>query len=228
MLKRGLPCLLAASLALTSCAAQNGQSSSTVQTIAEGTAIGALAGAAGGAIFGKGKGALIGAAAGGLLGAAAGGYVAQQKRKYATIEQRIAGERHVAAQATATAQAQTAASAAQLQVVDAQLRDLEGMKADAARARDTASTMLVSLQRQRSELEAQRTQLETRVKNQQDFIAETEREIGNNDAEKSAQLAQWKAEIPPMQEALFAMATQISDINATETRVQEVRSAMCC
>ncbi len=226
MTKRALACLLAGSLTLTSCA-QNGQVSDEGRTVAEGAGLGALVGAGLGAAFGGGRGAAIGAGAGLLLGLAAGGYVAQQKKKYATIEQRIAGERQIAAQATATARSQTAASAAQLAVVDAQLRNLSEQRTDMARARDTAGTMLVSLQRQRSELESQKKDLETRVKNQQDFIVETEKEVGTNDPQKAVQLAEWKAEMPAMQEAVSGMTAQISDIAVMETRVQRVKS-MCC
>jgi hypothetical protein len=226
MMQRGLACLLIGSRALTGCA-QNGQVSDEGRTVAEGAGLGALVGAGLGAAFGGGRGAAIGAGTGLLVGLAAGGYVAQQKRKYTTIEQRIAGERQIAAQATATARSQTAASAAQLAVVDAQLRDLTAETADRARAQATATRMLASLQHQRSELESQKKDLEGRVRNQQDFIAETEKEIGTYDPQKTAQLAEWKAEMPAMQEAVAGMTTQISDIAVMETRVERVKS-MCC
>jgi chromosome segregation ATPase len=226
MIHRGLACLLVGSLTLTSCA-QNGQVSDQGRTVAEGAGLGALLGAGLGAAFGGGRGAAIGAGAGLLVGLAAGGYVAQQKRKYATIEQRIAGERQIAAQATATARSQTAASAAQLAVVDAQLRDLNAATVDKANARATATTMLANLQHQRSELESQKKDLEGRVKNQQDFIVETEKEIGTSDPQKTAQLAEWKAEMPAMQEAVTGMTTQISDIAVMETRVERVKSVCC-
>jgi hypothetical protein len=192
--------------------------------VAEGAILGTLLGAGLGAAFGGGRGAAIGAAAGPVLGTAAGGYVAEQKKKYATIEQRIAGERQIAAQATATAQSQIAASQAQLAVVDAQLNDLSRTRADVATARDRTTTMLAGLQNQRSQLESQRKQLETSVTNQQDFIAETEKEVGTNDPQKTAQLAQWKAAIPPMQAAIAGMTTQISDNAAMETKVEQVTS----
>jgi hypothetical protein len=208
---------------LTSCA-QNGQISDEGQTVAEGAGLGALLGAGLGAALGGGRGAAIGAGTGLLLGLAAGGYVAQQKKKYVTIEQRIAGERQIATQATATAQAQTRASAAQLEVMDAQLRDLSATKVDLATARDRAGTMLVSLQHQRKELESQKKTLETGLRNQQDFIAETEKEVGTADPQKAAQLAEWKAAIPPMQNAVAGMTSQISDITVMETRVQRVGS----
>jgi hypothetical protein len=222
MIKQGLVCILAGSLLLTSCAAQNGQNADQTQTVLEGAGIGVLAGALIGGLAGGGRGAAMGAGIGGLLGTAAGGYVAQQKKKYATIEQRIAGERQLTAQATATAQAQTAASAAQLEVVDAQLRDLGAAGTDSVQRRATASAMLASLQKQRTDLEADRKQLETRLKNQQAFIVETEKEIGNNDPDKAAQLAQWKADIPGMQTAVTAMSTQIAEVSARENQVQRV------
>jgi hypothetical protein len=225
-MKRGLACLLAGSLTLTSCA-QNGQVSDQGRTVAEGAGLGALLGAGLGAAFGGGRGAAIGAGAGLLLGLAAGGYVAQQKKKYVSIEQRIAGEREIAAQATATAQSQTAASAAQLQVVNAQLAELSQMQGDKAKAQATATTLLVGLQRQRSDLESARKELETRLKNQRDFIADTEKDIGTNDPQKTVQLAQWKAEIPNMEAAVIAMTTEISDIGTTEAKAQRVRS-LCC
>ena len=224
MVKKGVACLVIGSLALTGCAAQNQQPSSEGQTVAEGTLLGTALGAGLGYLIGGGRGALIGAAAGTAVGYAAGSYVAEQKKKYATIEQRIAGERAIATQATATAQSQTAASAAQLAVVNEQLQDLSARKVDVATARDRADTMLTTLQHQKSQLESQRKELETRVKNQQDFILETEKEIGPNDPQKAAQLAQWKADIPPMQAAVAAMTTQISDISAAETKVEQVRS----
>ena len=227
MIKQGLICLVSGSLVLSGCTQQNGQSSGTGQTVAEGAGLGVLIGAAGGAIFGGARGAAIGAAAGGLLGVAAGAYVAQQKKKYATIEQRINGERQIAYQATATARAQAADSAARLQVVDAQLADLEAVRYDRAQSQARANTMLASLQQQRSQLEAQRKELETRYHNQQDFIAETQQEIGNGDPVKTAELEQWKADMPNMQAALAAMSTQISQVTLMETRVQRVR-AMCC
>src|ERR1700738_1164075 len=139
MMKKGVACLIIGSVTLTSCAAQNGQPSSEGQTGAEGAVLGALVGAGLGALIGGRQGALIGAGVGALAGTAAGGYVAEQKKKYATIEQRIDGERQIAAQATATARAQTAASAAQLALVDAQLRDLSATRADMTTARDKAS-----------------------------------------------------------------------------------------
>jgi chromosome segregation ATPase len=192
-----------------------------------GSRTGCSVGTLGGALLGGRDGAFIGAAAGGLLGAAAGGYVAQQKQKYASIEQRIAGERQITAEATATARSQTAASAARLQLVNAQLADLSAMQGDRIRARDTATVMLAGLQRQRTELETERKNLETRVNNQLAFIAQTEKDIGNNDPEKTAQLARWKADMPNMQAALAAMTTQISDVTVMETRVQKVRM-LCC
>src|SRR5215471_10434488 len=108
MIKQATTCILACSLLLSSCASQNGQASNDTETVIEGAGIGVLTGALIGGLAGGGRGAAIGAGIGGLLGTAAGGYVAQQKKKYATIEQRIAGERQLTAQATATAQAQTA------------------------------------------------------------------------------------------------------------------------
>src|SRR5215469_4023791 len=162
MMKKGVACLVLGSLAVTGCAAQNQQPSSEGQTVAEGTLLGTALGAGIGYLSGGSRGAAIGAAAGTALGYAAGSYVAEQKKKYATIEQRIAGERQIAAQATATAQSQTAASAAQLAVVDAELRDLSETKSDVAMAREKASTILAGLQHQRSQLESQRKELETR------------------------------------------------------------------
>ena len=226
MMKKGVACLVIGSLALTSCAAQNEQASSEGQTVAEGAILGTLLGAGLGAAFGGGRGAAIGAAAGAVLGTAAGGYVAEQKKKYATIEQRIAGERQIAAQATATAQSQIAASQAQLAVVDAQLNDLSRTQADVATAKDRTTTMFAGLQNQRSQLESQRKQLETSTKNQQAFIAETEKEIGPNDPQKAAQLAQWKADIPPMQAAFAAVTTQIADITTMETKVQQLTALL--
>ena len=199
------------------------QPSSTGQTVAEGAEIGVLAGALAGGLIGGKNGAIIGALGGGLFGAAAGGYVAQQKSKYATIEQRISGERQLVAQATATAQAETAASAAKLRVANAQLVALQRTQGDQVRRQETAATLLASLQKQRSELEGSRKDLETRITNEQKFIAETEQEIGTGDPRKSAQLAQWKADMPAMQSALEAMTTQISDVTIMETRVQQVR-----
>ena len=227
MIKGGLICLIVGSLVLSGCETPNGQGSTTGQTVAEGAGIGVLAGALGGALFGGKKGALFGAAVGGLLGAAAGGYVAHQKQQYATIEQRIAGERQIADQATTTARSQTAASAERLRMANVQLADLSQMRGDRAKAQDRATTMLASLQNQRSELESQRKELESRIKNQQDFIAETEKEIGTNDSRKTAQLAEWKADVPKMQAALAAMTNQISDVSIMETRVQRVRT-LCC
>jgi len=227
MMKKGVTCLIVGSLVLTSCAAQNGQPSSEGQTVAEGAVLGTLLGAGLGAAFGGRQGALIGAGIGALAGTAAGSYVAEQKKKYATIEQRIAGERQIAAQATATARAQTAASAAQLALVDAQLHDLSATRADMTTARDKASTLLAGLQRDRSQRESQKKEFETRHKDQQAFILETEKEIGTNDPQKTAQLAQWKAEIPGMQSAAAAMTNQIAEYTATETRAEQVKS-LCC
>jgi hypothetical protein len=227
MRRRMTACVVIGSFTLASCAQQNGQPSTQGQTVAEGAGIGVLAGAALGAVLGGGRGAAYGAVAGGLLGGATGIYVAQQKTKYASIEQRIAGERQIAAQATATAQSQTAASATQLAVADQELRELTATKVSTATARDRAGAMLVNLQNQRTELESQKKDLETRYRNQQDFIAETEKEVGTNDPQKTAQLAEWKAEMPGMQQAVTAMTTQISDISEMETRVERVK-ATCC
>ena len=213
-------------VALSGCASPNGQSS-TGQTIAEGGGLGALAGALGGGLFGGTKGALIGAVGGGLLGSAAGGYVAQQKSKYASIEQRIADERELAAQATATAQSQTNASAERLHAMDAQLAALQQMRGDRSQAQQTATAMLTGLERQRAELEVSRSRLETRISDQQNSIAQAQNEMGDSDPQKVAQLAGWKADIPAMQSALAAMTQQISDVNEMETKVQQVKASCC-
>ena len=219
--------LVITSLMLSSCAQQDGQST-TGQTIGEGAALGAVAGALGGALFGQDtKGILIGTAIGSLLGGVAGTYVAQQKKKYATIEQRIAGERQITAQATMTAQSQTAASAAKLRVANAELAEFSRMSGDRARAQEKASVILAGLQQQRSALEANRKDLATSLKNQQSFITETEQEIGAGDVQKRAQLAQWNADIPSMRAALSAMDAQIADVSAMETQVQRVRTSCC-
>ena len=227
MIKGGLICLITGSLLLSGCQTPNDQGYSQTQTIAEAGLLGLGAGAAGGAVAGGRNGALIGAAIGGVLGVVAGSYVAHEKQKYATIEQRIAGERLIVAQATATAQSQTAASAARLRLVNAQLAELSQTKSDREQARDNATTMLAGLQQQRAELEAHRHDLEARVNNQRDFIADTEREVGGFDPEKSAELAQWKADMPNLEAALVAMSTQISEVSVMESRVQRVRS-LCC
>ena len=224
MIKQGVTLLVIGSLTLTSCASQNGQVSNETQTVAEGAGIGVLIGAGLGAILGGRNGALIGAGIGGLAGLAAGGYVAQQKKKYATIEQRIAGERQIAIQATATARSQTDASAAQLAVVEAELRDLSAERANTATARDRTNALLVGLQHQRTELESQKKELDTHIKNQQDFILATEKDIGAADPQKADQLAQWKAEIPEMQAAALAMSNEISDITTEETKAQRIRA----
>jgi chromosome segregation ATPase len=226
MIRTTLLVFTACSIALAGCASPD-QPSSTGQTVAEGAGIGVLGGALVGGLLGGQRGALIGALGGGLLGAAAGGYVAQQKSKYASIEARIAGERELIAQATATAQAQTAASAAKLRVADAQLTELQRMQGDRAAAEHTANVMLADLRHQRSDLEGSRKELETRIKNEQAFIVETEHEIGTGDPQKAAQLAQWKADMPAMQAALVAMNDQITDVTNMETRVQRVRSYCC-
>jgi chromosome segregation ATPase len=220
-------CLLAGSLLLASCAGPNGQVSDQTQTVAEGAGIGVLVGAGLGALVGGSRGALIGAAIGGGAGLLAGGYVARQKEKYATIEQRIAGERQIVQQATATARSQTAASASRLQLVNAQLAELGRMQGDQARAQQTANTMLISLQKERGTLEASKKELQTRLKDQQAFITETEGEIGDHDPQKMAQLQQWKADMPALQDAITAMTNQISEISAMETRVQSVKVSCC-
>jgi myosin heavy subunit len=225
MIKGGLICLISGSLVLSGCQAPNGQGSSQGQTVVEGAGLGVLVGAIGGALLGGKQGAMYGAAIGGALGVAAGAYVAEQKKKYATIEQRIAGERQLVAQATATARSQTAASAAKLQLVKAQLAELSQMRGDRVQAQNTAATMLAGLQHQRAELEAQRKDLETRVKDQHAFIAETEQEIGTGDPAKTAQMAQWKADIPSMQVALADMSTQVSEVSMMETIVQRIRAS---
>lgn len=235
-MKKSVPCLLIVSVALTGCATpngpnsttgQNGSNSTTGRTMAEGAGVGALLGAALGAALGGRDGALLGAALGGGVGLAAGGYVAQQKAKYATIEERMAGERELAAQATATARSQTIASKAQLQLANAELADLRAQGASREEAQKAASDMLASLQDQRTKLEAEKKTLETTIGDQTEFIAETEKEIGSSDPEKTAQLAQWQAEIPNMQAAVFAMSDQIASLSAAETEVQDVASACC-
>jgi hypothetical protein len=65
----------------------------------------------------------------------------------------------------------------------------------------------------RAQLESDISQLETRIKNQQDFITETETEIGPNDTQKSARLAQWKAETSVMQDTLTAMKLRIQELD---------------
>jgi chromosome segregation ATPase len=223
MIRKSLLEVTILSVTLAACTSPNEQSS-TGQTVAEGAGIGVLGGALLGGLLGGKQGAIIGGLGGGLLGAAAGGYVAQQKTKYASIEARIAGERQLVAQATSTAQSQTAASAAKLRVADAQLAELQRKRGDRARTEQAAEVMLTGLQHQRADLESSRKGLETRIQNEQAFIAETEKEIGNSDPQKSAQLAHWKADIPAMQAALGAMTDQIADVTTMETRVQQVRS----
>ena len=223
MKRKILLTITAFSVALAGCESPD-QKSSTGQTVAEGAGIGALGGALIGGLLGGRQGAIIGGLGGAALGAAAGGYVAQQKSKYASIEDRIAGERQLTAQATSTARSQTAASQAKLRVADAQLAELRRASADRVRTEETATAMLADLKRQRSELEASKKTLETRIKNEQAFIAETEQEIGTGDPRKTHELAQWKADIPAMQAALSAMTDQITDVANMETRVQQVRA----
>jgi chromosome segregation ATPase len=226
MIRKSLLVLTVCSVALAGCESP-GQPSSTAGTTAEGAGIGALGGALLGGLIGGQRGAIIGGLSGAALGTGTGFYVAQQKSKYASIEARIAGERNVASQATATAEAQTAASAAKLRVADAQLAELQNMRGDRVRAEQTANAMLADLHQQRSDLEQSRNALQTRIRDQQAFIAETEQEIGNSDPQKSAELAQWKADIPTMQAALSAMTDQVSDVTSMETKVQQA-SAYCC
>lgn len=58
------------------------------RTVAEGAAIGALAGAIGGYLYGRdAKSAALGGVAGAAVGAGAGYYVASQNRQYASLEQ---------------------------------------------------------------------------------------------------------------------------------------------
>jgi chromosome segregation ATPase len=223
MIRKILLTITVFSVALAGCTSPNGNSS-TGQTVAEGAGIGALGGALLGGLLGGEKGAIIGGLGGGLLGAAAGGYVAQQKSKYASIEDRIAGERQLVAQATSTARSQTAASAVKLRVADAQLAELRRASADRARTEETATAMLADLKHQQSELEGSKRTLETRITNEQAFIAETEKEIGTSDPRRSRELAQWKADMPALQAALSAMTDQITDVASMETRVQQVRA----
>ena len=218
-MKREIACLIIGGLTLTGCC-----STQSGETVCEGAALGALVGAGIGGAAGGGRGAIIGAAVGTAAGAGAGAYVANQKQKYATIEQRITEERRIAAQATATARSQTEDSKAQLAVVNAQLRRLNQQQVDRATARDRATTMLASLEQQRTELDGNKSKLEARIKDQKEFIDETEREIGANDPQKAAQLAEWRAEIPAMNNALAAMTAQLSDISVMEARVERVRT----
>lgn len=226
-MRTGVVCLIAASITLSGCATSDSQNANTGRTMAEGAGVGAVLGAGLGYLLGGKEGALLGAALGGAGGLAAGGYVAQQKNKYATIEDRIAGERDVAAQATATARSQTAASEAQLRLADAQLAELRAMTGSKEEAQRAASDLLANLKGQRGKLEVEKQELQTAMTNQIDFIAETEQEIGSNDTEKLAQLAQWKAEIPNMQAAVVAMTDQIASFNAMETNVLAVASPCC-
>jgi hypothetical protein len=223
VIRRVLLTVTALGVVLAGCTSPD-QKSSTGQTVAEGAGIGVLGGALIGGLLGGQRGAIIGGLGGGLLGAAAGGYVAQQKSKYASIEDRIAGERQLVGQATQTARSQNAASAAKLRVADAQLAALQRESADRAQTEATATTMLADLRRQRADLESSKKGLETRIKNEQAFITETEQEIGNNDPAKSRELAQWKADMPAMEAALSAMTDQITDVATMETRVQQVRA----
>jgi hypothetical protein len=223
MIRKSVLTITILSFMLAACSSPNGQSS-TGQTVAEGAGIGVLGGALIGGLLGGQKGAIIGGLGGGLLGAAAGGYVAQQKSKYTSIEARIAGERELVAQATATAQSQTAASAAKLRVADEQLAELQRERGDQARTAQSVTAMLADLQHQRAGLESAQKGLETRIQNEQAFIVETEKEIGTGDPQKSAQLARWKADMPAMQAALGAMTDQITDVTNMETKVQQVRA----
>lgn len=226
-MRRAVSGLVACTMMLAACSGPPGQVSNQTQTTAEGAGIGVLVGAGLGALIGGKQGALLGAGLGGAAGGLTGLYVASQKTKYATIEQRIAGERAVSAQATATARSQTAASAARLRVVDAQLADLRQMQGDRTQAQQTAGAMLADLKSQRARLEASKQDLETRIKNQQAFITETQNEIGDNDPRRTAELRQWKSEIPAMQEVVVAMTNQIADVSAMETKVQNSGTACC-
>jgi len=210
----------AGSLAIGGCTTTEGQ------TTAEGAALGALAGALlGGAIGGR-DGALKGAAIGGLAGVAAGSYVANQKKKYATIERRIEGERQIVLAATENAHAQVANSQAQLRVLEAQLADLTTKRQNRQGVRAATSTMLTSLGRQRSQLETQLVQLSEQIKNQQDFLADTEQEVRKRrTSARAAELAQWRADIPMMEAALTSMNNQIGEVRTMEERVTQVRAA---
>lgn len=223
----GISSLLAGSLLLAACTGQNGQMSNQTQTVAEGAGIGVLAGAGLGALLGGQRGALLGAALGGMVGGVTGVYVAHEKSKYATIEQRIAGERQITVQATATARSQVAASKQRLRLVNAQLAELSSMKGDRLRAQQSADAMLADLQSQRTTLELSRKDLQTRLNDQQAFITETQQEIGTNDPQKTAELEQWKAEMPGLQSAVAAMTDQIAEVSTMETRVQNAKSYCC-
>jgi outer membrane lipoprotein SlyB len=222
-----ISCLLAGGLLLAGCSGPNGQISDQTRTVAEGAGLGAVLGAIVGAVAGGQRGAALGAAIGVATGGIAGAVVASQKNKYATLEQHIADEHQISAQATATAQSQTAASAARLRLVNVQLAELGRMQGDRARARQTAATMLSDLRSQRAALEASKTNLETRISDQQASIAQTEREIGANDPRKAAELQQWKADVPTMRTAVDAMTNQIADVSSMEAKVRNVGS-FCC
>lgn len=228
--RKGTVAVLVASLIVSGCATGQGtgaeQADDSTRTTVEGMGIGALIGAGAGALLGGGdraKSALIGAAIGGVLGGIAGNYVARQKVKYATIEQRIAGERALAEQATSTAKAQTEASVAALKLANAQFAELQKAKIERTAARSRAAAILASLSEVRKKLEANRKDLETKTANQEQFIEETKGEIGSNDPQKLEQLKRWKESIPQMRLAAANMATQIASISKMEARIEQSR-----
>jgi len=230
-IRKGIVVVLVASQIVSGCATGQGngedaQKEDSGRTTAEGAGLGALIGAGAGALFGGGdraKSALIGAAIGGIIGGIAGNYVAHQKAKYATIEQRIAGEREIAEQATNTARAQTAASVAALKLANAQLAELRGAKLEHSAARSKAAAILASLSDERRKLEAGRKELETKTANQEQFIEVTDKEIGTSDPQKLEQLKKWRADIPQMRMAAASMATQIASISRMEAQVEQAR-----
>jgi chromosome segregation ATPase len=214
-MRRQVCAIAAGSLALSGCASDN--------TVGGGAAAGAAAGGLIGGAAGGDRGALIGLIAGGLIGAGVGAYVKSQKDKYASIEDRIAGERQLTLQATRTANQLVASSDAQLQALDLQLADLDNSRAEKTSKIQRANAMIADLTKQRGDLQQRSKELQTSIKNQKQFADYTEREAGD-DTRKQRQVTSWRADIDNMQTALEALNGQITRVSAMQNQIQHAKA----
>jgi hypothetical protein len=210
---------IAGSIMLSGCTTTEGK------TISGGAVFGALAGGLIGKVAGGNDGAVAGAGIGALVGAGVGSYVAEKKKKYASVEARIAGERELVAQSIATSEAQIASSDAQLRLLDTQLAALNRKRVAKASAWQQATAMLSRLEGERAALERNRASLQTQITNQKQFVQSTEREVGRKNAARAAQVAQWREDIPRMEVVLERMTVQIANVDASKSRVLQVRQS---
>ena len=95
---------------------------------------------------------------------AAEAYVADRKRRYANVRDRIAGERSIIAAATDSAYAEIGASQIRIKELDQQVASLSASRQSRTRTAQQLSATLASLDRREKRLAMQRTGFEQMIR----------------------------------------------------------------